>query len=52
MRVFFVVFAVGFILVDPTNAANSVKVTWAGVRDFAGDAAQSVMTFVSTLVEG
>lgn len=48
----FVIFAVGFVLVDPAGAAESVKVTWAGVKGWTGDAAQSLMTFVTTLVGG
>ncbi|MFN2488194.1 MAG: hypothetical protein ABR529_00315 [Actinomycetota bacterium] len=52
VRTAFVIFAVGFVLVDPHGAAASVRITWDGVSGWMGDAADSIMTFVSALVEG
>jgi hypothetical protein len=50
LRLTFIVFAVGFVLVDPHGAAESVRVTWDGVSSWLGDAADSLMTFVTALV--
>jgi hypothetical protein len=51
LRAAFVVFAIGFVLVDPNGAAHSVRVTWDGVSRWLGDAAESLMTFVAALLE-
>lgn len=51
LRAAFIVFAVGFVIVDPNGAAHSVRVTWEGVSSWLGDAADSFMTFVAALLE-
>jgi hypothetical protein len=50
LRAAFVVFVVGFVLSDPTGAAESVRTTWDGVSNWLSDAADSLTTFVGALI--